>query len=73
MKSSFTNLCHCQHIQFETEVVAVSPLTPGDPSSRWNVTLLCHRAGSRKIVVVDLLIITGVREGGPRIPDISTQ
>ena len=51
----------------------MSPVTVGDPSSRWNVTLQCQRSGSSKVMVADLVIITGVREARPRIPDIASQ
>ena len=64
---------HPQHIQFETEVVDVAPATVGDRASRWNVTLLCRRTGLRRRTVADLVIITGVRESQPRIPDIASQ
>ena len=51
----------------------MSPVTVGDPSSRWNVTLQCCQTGTKKFTVADLIIITGVREAQPRIPDIGTQ
>ena len=54
-------------------MVEVSPVTLGDRSSRWNVTLQSCRSGTRKLTVADLVIITGVREAQPRIPDIGSQ
>ena len=62
-----------QYIQFETEVVSVTPVTVTDRRSGWNVTLLCRRSGIKKLTVADLVIITGVRESKPRIPDISSE
>ena len=62
-----------QYIQFESEVVSLSPVTLGDKNSRWDVTLLCHKTGTRSHTVADLVIITGVRESQPRVPDIGSQ
>ena len=62
-----------QHIQFESEVVSMSPVTVGDASSRWDVTVLCHKTGTRRTTVADLVIITGVRESQPRVLDIGSQ
>ena len=62
-----------QHIQFESEVVSMSPVTVGDANSRWDVTVLCHKTGTRRTTVADLVIITGVRESQPRVPDIGSQ
>merc|ERR1719270_3120148 len=61
-----------KHIQFETEVVDVSPANPGDKGSAWNITLLCRRSGERRVTVADLIIITGARESKPRIPEIAS-
>ena len=49
------------------------PVTVGDKNSRWDVTVLCHKSGTKKHIVADLVIITGVRESQPRVPDIGSQ
>lgn len=54
-------------------MTAVNPVTMGDKSSKWNVTLLCRKSGIKKITVADLIIITGVRESKPRILDIAKE
>ena len=51
----------------------VAPVSVGARDSRWNVTLLCRRSGVRRQTEADLIIITGVRESQPRVPDIASQ
>ena len=51
----------------------MSPVTVGDMNTRWNITMECLRSGSRTLTVADLVIITGVRESQPRVPDIGSQ
>ena len=62
-----------QHIQFESEVVSVRPVTVGERNSQWDVSLVCHKTGRETNTMADLVIITGVRESQPRIPDIGAQ
>ena len=41
--------------------------------SQWNVTQLYRKSGVKKNAVVDLIIITGVREAKPRLLDIARE
>ena len=51
----------------------MSPVNVGDRKTRWDVTLLCKKSGTRRDTVADLVIITGVRESQPRVPDLGSQ
>ena len=51
----------------------MSPVNVGDGNTRWDVTLLCKKSGTRRHTVADLVVITGVRESQPRVPDLGSQ
>eukprot|EP00090_Calanus_glacialis_P032024 TRINITY_DN53137_c0_g1_i1.p1 TRINITY_DN53137_c0_g1~~TRINITY_DN53137_c0_g1_i1.p1 ORF type:complete len:447 (+),score=133.32 TRINITY_DN53137_c0_g1_i1:25-1365(+) len=63
-----------EHIVFGKEVTRMTPRTPGDPGTAWEVDISDVMTGQIETNLADLVLLcSGVREYQPRMPVISKQ